>query len=239
MNILLHKAPTRGYFDHGWLKTHHTFSFASYYNAARIHFGALRVLNDDAVAPGMGFDLHPHREMEIVSIPLSGTLEHKDSMGNVSAITTGEIQVMSAGTGLHHSEYNQSREHNVEFLQIWVFPDREGVKPRYENAVISDLIRPNELCVIVSPYPGDGHGGLWIYQQAWFSWGELEAGTRAEYALKSPGSFGVYVFVIDGEVEVAGQSLSPRDGLGVSEMDRFEIHAKEKARVLLIEVPEA
>ena len=158
MNILLHKAPTRGYFDHGWLKTHHTFSFASYYNAARIHFGALRVLNDDAVAPGMGFDLHPHREMEIVSIPLSGTLEHKDSMGNVSAITTGEIQVMSAGTGLHHSEYNQSREQNVEFLQIWVFPDREGVKPRYENAVISDLIRPNELCVIVSPYPGDGHG---------------------------------------------------------------------------------
>lgn len=146
---------------------------------------------------------------------------------------------MSAGTGLHHSEYNQSREQNVEFLQIWVFPDREGVKPRYENAVISDLIRPNELCVIVSPYPGDGHGGLWIYQQAWFSWGELEAGTRAEYALKSPGSFGVYVFVIDGEVEVAGQSLSPRDGLGVSEMDRFEIHAKEKARVLLIEVPEA
>ena len=135
MNILLHKAPTRGYFDHGWLKTHHTFSFASYYNAARIHFGALRVLNDDAVAPGMGFDLHPHREMEIVSIPLSGTLEHKDSMGNVSAITTGEIQVMSAGTGLHHSEYNQSREQNVEFLQIWVFPDREGVKPRYENAV--------------------------------------------------------------------------------------------------------
>lgn len=238
MNALLHKASTRGYFDHGWLKTHHTFSFASYYDAARIHFGALRVLNDDTVAPGMGFDLHPHREMEIVSIPLGGTLEHKDSMGNVSAITTGEIQVMSAGTGLHHSEYNQSRERNVEFLQIWVFPDREGVKPRYENAVISDLIRPNELSVIVSPYPGDGHGGLWIYQQAWFSWGELDAGTRVEYALKSPGSFGVYVFVIDGEVEVAGQSLSPRDGFGISETDRFEVHAKEKARVLLIEVPE-
>ena len=179
MDMLLHKAATRGYFDHGWLRTHHTFSFADYYDPARLNFGALRVLNDDTVVPGAGFGMHPHREMEVVSIPLSGRLEHKDSLGHTDVIRAGEIQAMSAGTGIYHSEYNPSRSAPVEFLQIWIFPNRRGVKPRYENAVISDLARPGELSEIVSPYPGNGRG-LWIYQDAWLSLGDLRQNARVE-----------------------------------------------------------
>ena len=191
MDMLLHKAATRGYFDHGWLRTHHTFSFADYYDPARLNFGALRVLNDDTVVPGAGFGMHPHREMEVVSIPLSGRLEHKDSLGHADVIRAGEIQAMSAGTGIYHSEYNPSRSAPVEVLQIWIFPNRRGVKPRYENAVISDLARPGELSEIVSPYPGNGRG-LWIYQDAWLSLGDLRQNTRVEYVLHSAGSYGVY-----------------------------------------------
>lgn len=236
MNTLLHKASSRGYFNHGWLKTHHTFSFADYYDPARVNFGALRVLNDDSVAPGMGFDMHPHREMEVVSIPLSGALEHKDSLGHTEVIRAGEIQAMSAGRGIYHSEYNKSKTEPVEFLQIWVFPNQLHVDPRYESAKIADLIRPNELSTVVTPYPGDGHG-LWIYQQAWFSIGDLTQGVSKEYAFKSSDSFGVYVFVIGGDVEVAGTTLGPRDGLGVTETQMFNITALSDARVLLIEVP--
>lgn len=236
MDTLLHKAASRGYFDHGWLKTHHTFSFADYYDPARVNFGALRVLNDDTIAPGMGFGMHPHREMEIVSIPLSGALEHKDSMGHTDVIHAGEIQVMSAGTGLYHSEYSKGDDGVADLLQIWVFPDRKGVKPRYENAVISHLIRPNELSVIVSPYPGDGKG-LWIYQNAWFSLGDLSRDTRVEYRMHSADSYGVYAFVIEGSVEVAGLLLERRDGVGITRTPSFSVRAVTDARVLLIEVP--
>lgn len=198
MKTILHKAATRGFFDHGWLKTHHTFSFADYYDPERINFGALRVLNDDKIAGGTGFGLHPHQNMEVVSIPLKGALEHKDSLGHASVIKEGEIQAMSAGTGIRHSEYNKNNNTPAEFLQIWVIPDRMNVSPRYENAVIADLLKKNEITEIVSPYPGDGKG-LWIYQQAWFSIGELEKNTLQGYKLKSPNSLGVYAFLIEGK----------------------------------------
>lgn len=237
MKTILHKAATRGHFDHGWLKTFHTFSFADYYDPQRVHFFALRVLNDDSVGPGMGFDMHPHRDMEIVTLPLHGTLEHKDSLGNRSQLNEGEIQVMSAGTGIRHSEYNPSRDTPVELLQIWVLPDQKGVNPRYENASLKDLLIPNEFSTIVQPYLGNPTG-LWIHQQAWFSLGSFEPGLRCTYELKSGPDAGVYVFVIDGNVEVAGEMLERRDGLGISNTSSFEVHAITDATVLLIEVPQ-
>lgn len=236
MKTILHKAATRGYFDHGWLKTHHTFSFADYYDPERVNFGALRVLNDDKIAGGTGFGLHPHQNMEVVSIPLKGALEHKDSLGHTSVIKEGEIQAMSAGTGIRHSEYNKNSDTPTEFLQIWVIPDRMNVSPRYENAIIADLLKKNEITEIVSPYPGDGKG-LWIYQQAWFSIGELEKNTLQGYKLKSPNSLGVYAFIIEGKATVAGQELDKRDGLGIYDTESFEIKANEHTRILLIEVP--
>ena len=236
MKTILHKAATRGFFDHGWLKTHHTFSFADYYDPERINFGALRVLNDDKIAGGTGFGLHPHQNMEVVSIPLKGALEHKDSLGHASVIKEGEIQAMSAGTGIRHSEYNKNNNTPAEFLQIWVIPDRMNVSPRYENAVIADLLKKNEITEIVSPYPGDGKG-LWIYQQAWFSIGELEKNTLQDYKLKSPNSLGVYAFLIEGKATVAGKELEKRDGLGIYDTESFEIKANEYTKILLIEVP--
>ena len=236
MKTILHKAATRGFFDHGWLKTHHTFSFADYYDPERINFGALRVLNDDKIAGGTGFGLHPHQNMEVVSIPLKGALEHKDSLGHASVIKEGEIQAMSAGTGIRHSEYNKNNNTPAEFLQIWVIPDRMNVSPRYENAVIADLLKKNEITEIVSPYPGDGKG-LWIYQQAWFSIGELEKNTFQGYKLKSPNSLGVYAFLIEGKATVAGKELEKRDGLGIYDTESFEIKANEYTKILLIEVP--
>lgn len=236
MKTILHKAVTRGYFDHGWLKTHHTFSFADYYDPERVNFGALRVLNDDKIAGGTGFGLHPHQNMEVVSIPLKGALEHKDSLGHTSVIKEGEIQAMSAGTGIRHSEYNKNSDTPTEFLQIWVIPDRMNVSPRYENAIIADLLKKNEITEIVSPYPGNGKG-LWIHQQAWFSIGELEKNTLQGYKLKSPNSLGVYAFIIEGKATVAGQELDKRDGLGIYDTESFEIKANEHTRILLIEVP--
>ena len=236
MKTILHKAATRGFFDHGWLKTHHTFSFADYYDPERINFGALRVLNDDKIAGGTGFGLHPHQNMEVVSIPLKGALEHKDSLGHASVINEGEIKAMIAGTGIRHSEYNKNNNTPAEFLQIWVIPDRMNVSPRYENAVIAGLLKKNEITEIVSPYPGDGKG-LWIYQQAWFSIGELEKNTLQGYKLKSPNSLGVYAFLIEGKATVAGKELEKRDGLGIYDTESFEIKANEYTKILLIEVP--
>lgn len=237
METILHKAATRGHFDHGWLQTYHTFSFANYYDPARVNFGALRVLNDDVVAPGTGFGMHPHRDMEIVTVPLHGTLEHEDSMGHASAIRPGEIQVMTAGTGIYHSEYAEKGDTPAELLQIWVIPDRRNLSPRYENAAVAGLVRRGEICTVVSPYPGDGHG-LWIHQQAWFSLTELDRDTRTAYTMKSGDSYGVYAFMIEGEANIAGTDLSHRDGLGISGTDSFEIYAVGDARILLIEVPE-
>lgn len=234
MKTILHTAASRGHANHGWLDSHHTFSFANYYNPERMHFGALRVLNDDRVAAGEGFGTHPHDNMEIVSIPLFGDLEHEDSMGNHGVITTGEIQVMSAGTGIFHSEFNKNRDKETQFLQIWVFPNKKNVTPRYDQISISDISKPDELSQILSPNPNDQ--GVWIHQQAWFHLGELSKGWKGNYRLKIEKN-GVYFFVIEGEVTVAGQALNRRDGLGVSETEEIEITANNDARLLVMEVP--
>ena len=234
MKTILHTSASRGHSNHGWLDSHHTFSFANYYDPERIHFGALRVLNDDRVAAGEGFGTHPHDNMEIVSIPLFGDLEHKDSMNNHGTITTGEIQVMSAGTGIFHSEFNKNKDKEVQFLQIWILPDKKSVTPRYDQISIVELAKPNELTQILSPHPNDQ--GVWIHQQAWFYLGELSEGWKGIYKLNNDKN-GVYFFVIEGNVTVGGHSLNRRDGLGVSETDEIEITATSDARLLVMEVP--
>lgn len=238
MKTIYYAADSRGHFNHGWLDTYHSFSFADYYDPRRMRFGALRVVNDDTVAPGRGFGTHPHSNMEIVTIPLKGQLRHGDSMGHSETLSTGEIQVMSAGTGLRHSEMNGSGTESVEFLQIWIIPQQEDVQPRYQNARISELLKPNSLTTIVSPYPG-GDGGLWIHQQAWVSMGVLKQDGMYEYHLKSASSYGVFVFVIEGEAEIDGVKLDRRDSLGVWDTDQFRIRVtSEQASLLLLEVPE-
>jgi len=234
MKTILHKADTRGHADHGWLDSHHTFSFANYYNPERMHFGVLRVLNDDVVAPGRGFGTHPHDNMEIISIPLEGDLEHKDSMGNVTVIREGDIQVMSAGTGITHSEYNKNTDREVKFLQIWVFPRERGVEPRYDQISLRDIRKENEFYQVLSPHENDQ--GVWIHQDAWFHMGEFTREVSTIYGLKLE-SNGVYAFVLEGEIEIGGQHLATRDGLGIRELKEFEIRAHKGSRVLLMEVP--
>lgn len=234
-NMVLHPANTRGHADHGWLDTHHTFSFANYYNPERMHFGVLRVLNDDRVAPGRGFGTHPHDNMEIISIPLGGDLEHKDSMGNVQVIREGDIQVMSAGTGITHSEYNLNANKEVRFLQIWLFPNKRNVAPRYDQLAYDRERAKNNLLQVLSPNPDDD--GVWIHQDAWFHIGHLDAGFKTEYALKRPGLNGVYLFVLEGDLSVNAQALGRRDGLGLWDVDRIQIQAGGPAQVLVMEVP--
>ena len=230
-----HAADSRGHANHGWLDSHHTFSFAGYHNPERMHFGVLRVLNDDVVAGGKGFGTHAHDNMEIVSIPLEGDLTHQDSMGNRTVIRAGDVQVMSAGTGVRHSEMNASAEREVRFLQIWMFPDTRGVTPRYDQVTLSP--KPNAWQQILSPIPEDE--GVWVHQNAWWSIGEFAAGRTAPYELHAPNANGVYLFVLEGEVEVDGQTLNKRDGLGLDGVSAFELEAKTDARVLLMEVPMA
>jgi quercetin 2,3-dioxygenase len=230
---VLHPANTRGAADHGWLKSFHSFSFAGYYNPERIHFGALRVLNDDFVTGGMGFGEHPHDNMEIISIPLEGELQHKDSMGNVATIKAGEIQVMSAGTGIYHSEYNSDPNHPAKFLQIWVFPNKRNVAPRYDQINIDKDTR-NEFIQILSPNADDA--GVWIYQDAWFNLANFDESTSRTYTLNKKEN-GVYIFVLGGRLEVNGQPLATRDGLGIWDTDSFEVKATENAEFLLMEVP--
>jgi quercetin 2,3-dioxygenase len=231
---ILHKADSRGNADHGWLKSRHTFSFANYYDPQRIHFGALRVLNDDTVEAGMGFGTHPHDNMEIISIPLEGDLEHKDSMGTVTVIKHGDIQVMSAGTGIFHSEYNKNRDSRVKFLQIWVFPNKKNVTPRYDQITLNLEERHNKLQQILSPNPNDE--GVWIYQNAWFHLGKFDKGFNAEYKIKAKDN-GVYAFVLSGDVNINGQALNARDGYGISEVETLTITADTDAEILLMEVP--
>ncbi|RRD41948.1 pirin family protein [Comamonadaceae bacterium OH3737_COT-264] len=236
MKTLYHAAASRGDAHHGWLNSRHTFSFANYYDPDRMGFGALRVINDDQVAGGAGFGTHPHQDMEIISIPLQGDLAHRDSMGNGSIIKHGDIQVMSAGTGVTHSEMNANADAPVKFLQIWVFPKHRGVQPRYQQITLADEARPNDFQQILSPNADDA--GVWIHQDAWFSLAKFERGTRKTYSVKKPGN-GVYVFVIEGEAKVAGQTLQRRDGLGVWEADAFEVEALADAEILLMDVPMA
>lgn len=234
MKTILHKAATRGHANHGWLNSYHTFSFAGYNDASRIHFGALRVLNDDTVAAGMGFGTHPHDNMEIISIPLSGDLKHKDSMGNEAIIRQGDIQVMSAGTGISHSEMNANRDKEVKFLQIWVFPNQKNVQPRYDQISMDESKMKNNFLQVLSPDKNDE--GVWIHQNAWFSMGLIENGNTVNYALKDKNN-GVYAFVLEGTVSVNNEVLEKRDGLGITETEAFTVTATDNAKVLLMEVP--
>ncbi|MGJ1416938.1 pirin family protein [Sphingobacterium multivorum] len=218
---VLHKAATRGHANHGWLDSNHTFSFANYHNPERMHFGVLRVLNDDMVAEGRGFGKHPHDNMEIISIPLEGDLQHEDSMGNKAIIRKGDIQVMSAGTGIIHSEYNKNTDQVVKFLQIWVYPNQRNVSPRYDQITLDITQRQNKFQQILSPNPEDE--GVWIHQDAWFSMGHFDQDVQTKYQIKKAGN-GVYVFVIKGSVTVEGQELESRDGFGI--WDVAEINLK-------------
>ncbi len=233
-STVLHLAQTRGRADHGWLQSHHTFSFANYFNPERMSFGVLRVLNDDCVAGGQGFGTHPHDNMEIISIPLEGDLEHQDNMGNKAVIRRGDVQVMSAGTGVYHSEYNRNTDQLVKFLQIWVYPNKKNVRPRYDQITLDPAGRHNKLQQILSPSADDA--GVWIHQDAWFHMGKFDAGFRQAYDLKKAGN-GVYVFVLSGKVTVDGQTLGPRDGYGLWDTNRIAMQADTPAEVLLMEVP--
>ena len=231
---ILHKSSTRGHAKHGWLESYHTFSFANYYNPERMHFGALRVLNDDRVDAGMGFGTHPHDNMEIVSIPLEGDLEHSDSMGNVATIRKGDIQILSAGTGISHSENNKNKNSLVKFLQIWIIPNKRNVSPRYDQVTLNLSDRENKLQQILSPNPDDE--GVWIQQDAWFNIGKFEKGISKEYKINKSGN-GVYAFILSGEVTIDGQKLNSRDGLGIWDTDKIKIVADTDAEFLLMEVP--
>jgi redox-sensitive bicupin YhaK (pirin superfamily) len=233
-NSVFHPADSRGDANHGWLQSKHTFSFANYYNPDRMHFGVLRVLNDDTVASGMGFGTHPHDNMEIISIPLEGDLEHKDSMGNTQVIKHGDIQVMSAGTGIYHSEYNRNKNNLVKFLQIWVFPNKRDVTPRYDQITLNQEDRHNRFQQILSPSADDE--GVWIQQDAWFHLGKFEKNKTTNYTFKKE-SNGVYVFVLSGKLEVNGQLLNNRDGFGIWNSKSIEFKFNEDSEVLLIEVP--
>ncbi|MFN3841322.1 MAG: pirin family protein [Cyclobacteriaceae bacterium] len=234
MKTVLHRAYTRGHANHGWLDSYHTFSFAGYHDPARIHFGALRVLNDDVVKGGAGFGQHPHDNMEIVSIPLRGALEHSDTTGGKGIIQSGEVQIMSAGSGIEHSEKNASKTEDVNFLQIWVFPKVHNIQPRYDQKLFPASNRQNKFQTVVSPEKDNG--ALWINQDAWFSLGKLESGVSTEYAIHKSKN-GVYAFIIEGDVTIGDQKLNKRDGLGIWDVEKIVITADQDAEVLLMEVP--
>lgn len=234
MQTIYHSADSRGDANHGWLKSRHTFSFANYHNPERMGFGALRVINDDFVIGGQGFGKHSHRDMEIVSIPLAGKLGHGDNLGNNGVIETGEIQVMSAGTGITHSEMNGSADEPMKFLQIWIIPNKLNVAPRYQQVSMDDIMQQNQFKQVLSPNADDT--GVWIYQNAWFSIGNFDKGVTQNYQLKDPNN-GVYIFVISGKVVISDNTLDTRDGLGVWDTSNFTVDVEQDARVLVMEVP--
>lgn len=233
-NVVLHKANERGHADHGWLNAYHSFSFANWYNPDKVQFGVLRVLNDDTVAPGMGFGMHPHDNMEIITIPLEGDLAHKDSMGNAETIKFGDVQVMSAGTGIRHSEFNPNADRRTKLLQIWLFPNKRNVTPRYQQITLDVSDRHNKLQQILSPNAEDE--GVWIHQDAWFSMGKLDQGFTTEYNVKRKEN-GVYAFVISGKVTINGYALDTKDALGVWDTEKLDIQIDENAELLLMDIP--
>ena len=235
MNSIHHKADSRGHANHGWLDSYHTFSFAGYHDPERIHFGALRVLNDDTVAGGMGFGTHPHENMEIISIPTNGDLEHVDNMGNRQVIRQGDVQVMSAGTGIQHGEKNKNADTPVKFFQIWVYPNQKNVTPRYDQKSFVETDKHNKLLTVVSPI-GTNDGGVQIHQDAWFSLGKLDRGFATSYLVKKKDN-GVYAFVIEGDVTINGEKLNRRDGLAITEAAVLDIKADSNAELLLMEIP--
>jgi quercetin 2,3-dioxygenase len=234
-NTVLHKSGSRGHANLGWLNSYHTFSFGSYYNPDAMNFGALRVLNDDVVTGGMGFGRHPHDNMEIISIPLEGDLEHRDSMGNTAVIRKGDIQAMSAGTGIYHSEENAHPDKPAKFLQIWIYPNQRNVEPRYDQLTLNLDDRQNRLQQVLSPSADDE--GIWIHQNAWFHMGNLDKGFNTRYELKDSVNNGVYIFVLKGDVTIGDQTLNTRDGLGVWNTNGIVINADTDAEILLMEVP--
>ena len=233
-NTVFHKANTRGRFNYGWLKTNHTFSFANYRNPKRMNFGVLRVLNDDIIAGGKGFSTHPHDNMEIFTIPLEGDLRHEDNMGNISIIKNGDVQIMSAGTGVKHSEFNANSDKVVELLQIWLFPKIKNVKPRYDQISLDSIRKKDEFYQILSPNNNDD--GVWVYQNAWFSIGEFTQDKYVKYNLKHSQN-GVYVFMIEGKATIYNNNLERRDGFGIWNISAVGITIKKGAKVLLMEVP--
>jgi redox-sensitive bicupin YhaK (pirin superfamily) len=234
MPCIIHNSETRGQANHGWLKAKHSFSFANWYNPERINFGALRVLNDDVVSPGMGFGTHPHENMEIITIPLKGSLRHQDSMGFSEVIHAGEVQVMSAGTGIYHSEYNASDVDEINLFQIWIFPNKENVEPRYDQIDYSWEDCQNRFLQLVSPNSDDK--GTWIYQDAWIHIAEISESEKIPYQLKNPNN-GVYFMNIEGTVDVLHHELDNRDAIGIWNESKIEISAKTNSKILAIEVP--
>lgn len=233
-NVVIHKANERGHADHGWLKAYHSFSFANWYHPEKVHFGVLRVLNDDTIAPGMGFGMHPHDNMEIITIPLEGDLAHKDSMGNEATIKFGDVQVMSAGTGVRHSEFNPNADQRTKLLQIWLFPNKQNVTPRYEQITLNTGDRHNRLQQILSPNENDE--GVWIHQDAWFHMGKFDEGVSAVYELKKAGN-GVYLFVISGNVTVDDTLLETRDAAGIWNVQSISLKAESDAEFLIMDIP--
>ena len=236
MKKILYPSNTRGSADYGWLKANYSFSFANYYDPQRIQFGALRVLNDDSIAPGMGFGKHPHDNMEIVTIPLSGGVLHEDSMGHKGTVMPGEVQVMSAGSGVTHSEFNASTTEPLKLFQIWVFPDRQNVSPRYDQKTIASLLKKNELSPIVVPRDSAKEDQLWIHQNAYFYWGEFDSDQNYSFSLSGPGQ-GLYLMVVEGSANLADQTLNVRDALGIWDCESLEISIKANTKILALEVP--
>ena len=236
MKSIIHKAETRGLANHGWLKSYHTFSFSSYQNAERMNFGMLRVLNDDIVQPNMGFGTHPHQNMEIISIPLKGALSHKDSMGDKRAIEVGEVQVMSAGTGLTHSEFNDSKTDETNFLQLWIIPEEKGVKPNYEQRKFDSSEQKSKLQTVVAPKNKLEGNALPISQQAYIYRSDLESDKALDLSVKNSNN-GLYVFVVNGELQVLDSTLNSRDAIGISEVEKVSIKAKKESELIIIEVP--
>ncbi len=233
-NSILHKADSRGHADHGWLNAYHSFSFGSWYNPDRVQFGTLRVLNDDTIAAGMGFGEHGHDNMEIITIPLEGDLAHKDSMGNAETIKTGDVQVMSAGTGIRHSEFNPNADQQTKLFQIWLFPRTKNVEPRYQQITLDAVEQKNNFAQILSPNADDA--GVWIHQDAWFYLSDFDKDFSKNIALKKEGN-GFYIINIDGEIEVSGTTLEKRDAIGIWETNEIEIKATTDSKFLIMEIP--
>ncbi|WP_242093359.1 pirin family protein [Aestuariivivens sediminicola] len=237
MKTVVHKSDSRGYANHGWLQANHSFSFANFYNPEKIHFGALRVLNDDVIAPKMGFGTHPHDNMEIITIPLKGVLKHRDNMHNTwQPILPGEVQVMSAGTGVQHSEINGSNDEHLSLFQIWIIPNKQHVAPRYDQKQFNASDRKNKLQILVTSMDQDHEGSLKIHQDAVISRIDLDKGKSFEYEIKHPNS-GVYVMNIHGLVRIDEHLLETRDAVGITETDRFTLNAEDDSGLLFIEVP--
>ncbi len=233
MKTILHAADRRGHVSFGWLNSHHSFSFGNYHDPEKVHFGMLRVLNDDVITGSSGFGAHPHDNMEIISIPIYGALEHKDSTGTNAVIRQNDVQIMSAGTGIKHSEYNHFKDEETNFLQIWVFPKERNITPRYDQKTFSPEQRVNSFQTVVAP---DDDKAVWINQDAWFSLGNLKGGFSTSYKVQKEDN-GVYAFVIEGNVTINGQSLFKRDAFGIWDVDTLDITANTNAEILLIDVP--